>query len=279
MWTAITIVWLACLPSPILQTESPAAASLQEPTAETRTDWGLGESTRQMLIQRCGDCHNPQSDNRKAKRALLDIGDLASVTQDFVLAGNAEDSDLYYMIVEGDMPPPKSDVQAPSEQELALLHAWISSGAEPPVNTPVIAEDPSPAEGTPWTRYVSRTHPLWIHFPLALLPVAFLAAALARLFKSSALRTTALFCAGLAVPASIFSVASGWLHAAEAPGQAGIDLHRWLGVATAVTCAAAMLARKRPGVFLALLGLAAAIGGAAGHFGGRLTYGPDFFPW
>ncbi|MFT5198571.1 MAG: putative membrane protein/mono/diheme cytochrome c family protein [Planctomycetota bacterium] len=251
----------------------------QEPAEEVRSDWGLAESTRQMLVQRCAECHSPDSQDRKGRRAMADVGDLSTVIKDFVAPGDPDMSDLYFLIVDGDMPPPKSDVAPPSKQELALLHAWITGGAELPEAMPSKPIESTSIESIPAIRYLARSHPLWIHFPLALLPVALLAAALSRLLRKKSLETTAQFCVALALPAALFAVASGWLHAGENPEQAGVDLHRWTGVATAVACALALLVRKRPGLFLVVLAIASGIGGAAGHFGGRLTYGPDFFPW
>ncbi len=244
-----------------------------------RNDWGLAESTRQMLVQRCGDCHNPDSDNRKARRSLPDIADLATLREDYLVPGTPIDSELYYCIEDGDMPPAKSDVAPPSKQEMALLHAWIAGGGESPSKT--IEAPRTELEGAPASPalLLARSHPIWVHFPLALIPAAFLAAALARLLRKPELDLAAVFCATLALPAAIFSVASGWLHAGESFGQDGVDLHRWLGVATLVTCGAALLLRGRKWLFLALMGLSVAVAAASGHVGGRLTYGSDFFPW
>lgn len=269
----LPILLLSCMP---LQAMGQAE---NETKSEARSDWGLAESTRQMLVQRCGDCHNPDSDNRKARRALSDIADLATLREDFVVPGTPIDSDLYFMIEDGDMPPAKSDVAPPSKQEMALLHAWIAGGAELPSSTPEPTTAVPVETSVSPTHLLARSHPIWVHFPLALIPVAFLAAALARLLRKPELDLVAVFCATLALPAAIFAVASGWFHAGESLGQDGIDLHRWLGVATLITCGAAVFLRKRKGLFLVLMGVSAAIAGAAGHFGGRITYGADFFPW
>ncbi len=253
--------------------------SNDDSSIEVRSDWGLSESTRQMLIQRCGECHSPGSDDRKARRALLDIADLAALRADFLIPGNPIDSDVYFTIEDGDMPPSRSNVHAPSKQEMALLHAWISGGAElsssmAGANRPKpIEEQVSPAH------FLARSHPIWVHFPLALIPVALLAAALARLLRKPELDLVAEFCTALALPAALFAVASGWLHAGDSSGGDGMIFHRWLGVATTVTCGAALVVRSRKGLFLLILALCTVIAGAAGHFGGRLTYGSDFFPW
>ncbi|MDF1839630.1 MAG: hypothetical protein P1V35_17315 [Planctomycetota bacterium] len=267
---------LAFAPGATLSTHPTTA---QDSTVEARTDWGLAESSRQMLIQRCAQCHSPESQDRKARRALADVADLATTAEEFVTAGDPDASELYYLILDGDMPPEDSDVAPPTEQELALLHAWISGGATMPTGAPAPVLQDSEPESVSASHYVARSHPLWIHFPLALIPVALLASLLARVTRKSALDTTALFCVALAIPSAALAATSGWLHAAEMGPTEGMDLHRWLGVGTAVASLLAFLVRKRRALFLLLLAVASGVGAAAGHFGGRITYGPDFFPW
>ncbi|MCP5023454.1 MAG: hypothetical protein GY930_17005 [bacterium] len=264
---------LTCLPS-----QAKGQAENETPPV-ARSDWGLAESTRQMLVQRCGDCHNPDSDNRKARRSLPDIADMATLREDYLVPGTPIDSELYFCIVDGDMPPARSDVAPPSKQEMALLHAWIAGGAESPSNTPEASRTRLDGPRASPALLLARSHPIWVHFPLALIPAAFLAAALARLLRKPELDLAAAFCAALALPAAIFAVASGWLHAGESVGQDGVEFHRWLGVATLVTCGAAVFLRRRKWLFLMLMGLSGAIVAASGHVGGRLTYGSDFFPW
>lgn len=255
------------------------SASPQNSPAQVRTDWGLAESARQLLIQRCGDCHGSDSTDRKAKRAWPDAGDLAATVEEFVTAGKPAASDLYYLIEDGEMPPEDSDVAAPTEQEMQLLHAWITGGAQLPKGLPEPSEVKPDEQPATAKHYVSRSHPLWIHFPLALIPVALLASFLARLTRKTSLDTTALFCVVLAVPTALMAAASGWLHASELGSTEGMNLHRWLGVATAGSAMLALLVRKRPGLFLLVLAISSGLGAAAGHFGGRITYGENFFPW
>jgi hypothetical protein len=201
------------------------------------------------------------------------------LVEDFVLAGNLDLSDIYTVIVDGDMPPPKSDVAPPSPQEMELLKAWIMTGAEVPVApTSDLAVEPGP-DPSPWKLYVARSHPIWIHFPLGVIPIAFLAALLSFWKRASGMETTARFCALVAFPTAIAAALSGWLHASEGVDTFEVDLHRWTGVATAVLCGAALVVRNRPRLFVSTLALASALVAAAGHFGGRLTYGADFFPW
>ncbi|MCA9001933.1 MAG: hypothetical protein KDB61_08425, partial [Planctomycetes bacterium] len=131
-------------------------------------DWGLPAATRRMLVARCADCHSPESTDRKARRALEDVGDLAAMVGESIEPGEPLMSDVYVTILDGEMPPSDSDVAPPSEQELALLHAWIMAGApteQVPKDGPASTD---PEEPIPWPRYLARSHPIWIHFPLGL---------------------------------------------------------------------------------------------------------------
>ncbi|MEZ6004437.1 MAG: c-type cytochrome domain-containing protein [Planctomycetota bacterium] len=241
---------------------------------------GLMGATRAMLIERCGECHTPASQDRKGKRAVSDIGDLALVRDEFVDPGNPDNSDLWIMIVDGEMPPPDSDVAPPTEDEMALLRAWIqadapvpATGDAPKAQTPAAPEEPR------WQLWLARSHPLWIHFPLALIPAALLAQLLSGNRKRPALHAAASFCLVLALLAGVPALASGWLHGAADAGDLTVERHRWLAVGTVAAAILALLFGPKPKARLLLLLLATGLGMAAGHFGGRLTYGADFFPW
>jgi hypothetical protein len=100
---------------------------------------------------------------------------------------------------------------------------------------------------------VARSHPIWIHFPLGVIPIAFLAALLSFWKRASGMETTARFCALVAFPTAIAAALSGWLHASEGVDTFEVDLHRWTGVATAVLCGAALVVRNRPRLFVSTL--------------------------
>jgi hypothetical protein len=84
------------------------------------------------------------------------------------------------------------------------------------------------------------------------------------------------------------AVPLGWLHADFGGFGAGptLRLHRWVGTAASV-CAVlgALLSEwdvrrgRRSLLFRVLLGAGAVLVGVAGHLGGTLVHGEDFFDW
>lgn len=137
-----------------------------------------------------------------------------------------------------------------------------------------------------------RLHPAAVHLPVGLIVAAALAA-LARVVAPRARwcppPATVVFLAVLAAPAAGVAALSGWQLAVERPltGAAAelLELHRWLGVATAWLAVVAAwlvvrldLDRQRGWAAAALAGLALLVG-ATGHLGGALVHGLDFLPF
>ncbi|CAN0352363.1 unnamed protein product, partial [Scytosiphon promiscuus] len=134
-----------------------------------------------------------------------------------------------------------------------------------------------------WLQLLGRLHPVLVHFPIALLLVAFL-------FELFGLRKagggSSLTLLGLGAVSAAVAATAGWFWADFEPPSArdaeALDWHRWVGVATAVLALAAwilaLVARKRSdGPFLGiarLLLLGSCVGVAiAGHQGGSLVHG------
>lgn len=134
-----------------------------------------------------------------------------------------------------------------------------------------------------WLQLLGRLHPVLVHFPIALLLVAFL-------FELFGLRKagggSSLTLLGLGAVGAAVAATAGWLWADFEPPSArdagALDWHRWVGVATAVLALGAwilaLVARKRSeGPFLGiarLLLLGSCVGVAvAGHQGGSLVHG------
>ncbi|MHC4378099.1 MAG: DUF2231 domain-containing protein, partial [Planctomycetota bacterium] len=134
-----------------------------------------------------------------------------------------------------------------------------------------------------WLQLLGRLHPVLVHFPIALLLVAFL-------FELFGLRKagggSSLTLLGLGAVSAAVAATAGWLWADFEPPSArdaeALDWHRWVGVATAVLALGAwilaLVARKRSeGPFLGiarLLLLGSCVGVAiAGHQGGSLVHG------
>ena len=83
----------------------------------------------------CTGCHNPE--DREGDLSLATFSDVAQGLESgpLVLPGQPESSRLIRVLTgaaEPQMPPEDEDNKAPTEQEIAVLRAWIESGARGP---------------------------------------------------------------------------------------------------------------------------------------------------
>ena len=93
----------------------------------------------EVLVDTCLPCHHPESSDKKAVRDWPDALDLPATlaTEDFVTPGDAEDSLVFLMVLDGDMPPEDwagvdgLGAKLSAEQADALRH-WIDAGAHLP---------------------------------------------------------------------------------------------------------------------------------------------------
>jgi uncharacterized membrane protein len=134
---------------------------------------------------------------------------------------------------------------------------------------------------------IGRLHPLLIHFPIVLVFVAVAAEIAAVLRSDGRWRWVAVRNLRAAAVFSLLAAVAGWRLAAtgDVEATALLEWHRWLGTAGATVTAAAAattwLDRRwgSPAVWtyrIALLG-AAGLVGIAGHLGGLLVWGVNYF--
>ena len=83
------------------------SASAQKSLSPTQAK--LATDAHQILVTYCGECHG-QARNF-SDEMLLEYKPL--LNEEFVLPGNADKSDLYTKIVDGDMPPKKKKEPGP----------------------------------------------------------------------------------------------------------------------------------------------------------------------
>lgn len=128
--------------------------------------------------------------------------------------------------------------------------------------------------------FIGRFHPLLVHFPIALLMVA----AGLRIFRPEE-RAGALL-VHLGAAGAVLATVAGFAHIGtdRFHGRAleVILLHRNLGIgatAAAVVASGLLLTwgERRRGLQLALVGIAALLVGATGHYGGLSVFGEDHF--
>lgn len=276
--------------SPSLRAGQPDSASLasvagvanglQDDAAE-RPDVG---ALAALLDARCASCHAPGADEPKALKKWAAARDLVATAADpeLVVPGDPDESELFLSVDFDDMPPPESDIEPLTDDEKALIAAWIRAGATVPEAQRPVDGEAAPAKAGARTTavgvWIARWHPLVVHFPIGLLVAAFVAELLRRARPAWRTGDAATFCFALGALATVPAAGLGWWLAEHTAHDAeALDLHRWLGVGLAVASIVAWaIAAKKPNARLALLALLAALVTAAGHTGGVLTYGADW---
>ena len=282
------------LPAAPFQPRAQAAGGAPAASADSPLAWQV----YRVFETHCVECHGGHLTRPKGKFGyVLDLRRL--VTEKKVVPGDPEGADLFYMLRSVDpeekMPPPDSDLEPLTTAQIETIRQWIAAGAQVDVTA---GTDPPERHAEPAreqasfgaARFIGRLHPLLVHFPIALLVCAFAAGLGARLAPARTwLAGMARGCLWVGALAAPLAAACGWLNARFEGYAAGtVETHRWLGVSTAAVALLALLAlefslRRRtasgPWRMLALLLLAAAaiLVGLAGHTGGLLAYGADYF--
>src|SRR5262245_15342262 len=135
--------------------------------------------------------------------------------------------------------------------------------------------------------FAGRLHPLLIHFPIALVIAAALAEGATIATRDARWRIIAVANVRTGAAFAVLAAAAGW-QLALAPAvepTALLEWHRWLGtLSAALTCAAALATVGANGgserrLWTYRIGLvgAAVLVSAAGHLGGVLVWGADFW--
>jgi hypothetical protein len=262
----------------------------------------LAAQAKAILTKHCFECHGKDPTKPKKKLKIFDYAALLSDKRKLVVPGSPDTSLIVKRIENPDSPMPPDDRPPVPDSERRVLRAWIAAGAPdftkaPAAGAPTPAVSPSeektsgPGELPTWKRalrWIGKFHVSIIHFPIALL----LAAALGELWSawrrgrvpSPAVR----FCVLLGAAGAVAAAPLGWLHADIGGNGAGptLRLHRWFGTAAALCAVLAALASewdvrrgRRSLLFRVLLGAGAVLVGVAGHLGGTLVHGEDFYDW
>ena len=254
----------------------------------------------ELFETKCIKCHGPQV--RKPKGKFGHVTDLARVAAnpDFVVPFKPDDSPLFWLLLDGEMPPPKSDVPPLTEAQVQIVRAWIQAGEAPSdgrgrdsIATTADADPPAaPQVDTVqrWRHWLGRFHPASVHLPIGLILGAALAELILILGGRASLRSAARFCLVVGAVGAVVSVVLGWWNA-EAPVYASrsdqwLTLHRWVGVTmAAVSIAAAVLSAleasrsTRPVrvAYRIALFVAALLVCVAGYLGGVNVYGIEHY--
>ena len=132
---------------------------------------------------------------------------------------------------------------------------------------------------------IGRSHPLLVHFPIALVMVAAAFEFAAMLTRDGRWHTAAIVNVRAAAAFALVAAIAGWRMASALDGAGSLlEWHRWLGTTAAAATIGAALATlntTRPALaslaFRTVLLLAATLVAATGHVGGLLVWGTDFW--
>lgn len=147
-----------------------------------------------------------------------------------------------------------------------------------------MAIDPS------WPAYLGRFHPVAVHFPIALLIAAAVADALSLKPEYARVELAARFCLVFGAAGAAIAAPLGWMTAATAtvPYEPAwlLTAHRWSGIAAAGLAVLSAIAAQRRSrsdsrslvwLYRSALYASALTVAIAGHFGGLLVYGENYF--
>ena len=265
----------------------------------------LGSQVREIFADKCAQCHSAALARPKGKFGyVLDLPRIAADPR-LVAPSDPAHSKLWQEIEQDDMPPDDAKAGPLSDSQKQTVRSWIEAGAPAPVlspdpHSPRVADPaPEPQSTTiprvrtlPATRrllrLIGKLHVLVIHFPIALIAAAAGVESWWMMRRSTGLSPVVRFCVVFGAAGAVVAAALGWIHAPfsgyGSSGAGALRLHRWAGVtAAAAAVFAAGLSEldgvrgRRTRLFRATLFLAALLIGVAGHLGGTLVYGDDFF--
>jgi mono/diheme cytochrome c family protein len=271
--------WRCLVPAAVLVAFCRPGAAQAEGPERTRASEVLA-----VFSSRCGGCHGP--DVARPKGGFGYVLDLRRLREnpDMVVPGNPEQSTLWLLLTNGEMPLPGSPAGMLTAQEKEAVHAWIASGA-PEASLEVETPAFEPRQRSVIAR-LGRLHLLLLHFPIALLFVA-AAGECWSACRGSGVSPTMRSCLCLGALSTPPTVLLGWLYSLDGPGAGAsgiLELHRWLGTTAGLWVLAAALFSevsirrgKRNWLVRGLVLVSGLLVALAAHFGGILTHGADFF--
>lgn len=297
------------------KTQQPGSVSSEVTIQPTENPQFLASRVLAIFEEKCAECHDEAT-----ARPRGDFGyvlDLASVAAnpDMIVRGKPEQSELYLMVEDDEMPGDEASVPPLTSEEKDIVKRWVVAGApsELPAATSVVTGttqgvEPKPNEtstssptvvarklatGQRILRILGQFHPPSSHFPIALLIAAFPAEAMWKLTRKRSWKATVRFCIMLGAVSAVVTAALGWCNGAfssyvGASAQV-LTWHRWLGTGTAVwavgTAVLSELAHKEGNprslryAFRAVLAVGIVLVSVSGYLGASLVYGLKHFSW
>lgn len=248
----------------------------------------LGRKALEMFSAKCAACHDAGRGKVKGQFGyVLDLAKLAGNPK-LVVRFHPEQSKLWKVIAEEEMPPEESKAGPLGDEQKKLIRSWIEQGA------PAVAEVGGEKRELPFLPrslgWLGRFHVVVVHFPIAFLMAAALIEAWRAWRGSAELVHTVRFCLRVGAAGAVAAAVLGWTRASFSGYSADtttlMSLHRWLGTGAAVFAILALLCVEwrdrgpsRSVPYRAALIASAILVSLAGHFGGLIVHGRDFLTW
>jgi uncharacterized membrane protein/mono/diheme cytochrome c family protein len=268
-----------------------------------------------IFEEKCAECHDEATGRPRGDFGyVLDLASVAA-NPDMIVRGKPEQSELYLMVEDDEMPGDEASVPPLTVEEKDIVRRWVAAGAPaelpaPPVSVTGTTQESSPEAGmlTPkpplilarkYTtgqrilRILGQFHPPSSHFPIALLIAAFPAEAMWKLTRKPSWKATVRFCVMFGAMSAVVTAALGWCNGAFS-NYVGVSAqvltwHRWLGTGTAawavLTAVLSELAHKEGNprsmryTFRGVLAVGIVLVSVAGYLGASLVYGLKHFTW
>ena len=256
--------WDACglhdAPFRIVQAELFSTAPISTAAASRAPD--TVAEVRGVFAAKCSGCHGPDLVKPKGRFGyVLDLHRIAE-NPEMVIPSRPDESELWLLVKEGEMPPPDSPRGPLSEAEKQIIRSWIADGArdaaagsgriapqreqKPAVElkraaepkplaagdgSPTVATLPNAAASPASSSFIPREllwfgrfHLLAIHFPIALIIAAAIGEFWSAWRRSTVYLQSVSFCVRLAAIAALPTVALGWRYAAAGNGAGYLPL-------------------------------------------------------
>jgi uncharacterized membrane protein/mono/diheme cytochrome c family protein len=290
-----TIIAIAIMS--FLAASSPAQENRKTTNSQTQASHARAAAVHQIFMAKCVQCHGPQLAKPKGKFGyVLDLARL-SANPDLLVPSKPDESRLWEMINNDEMPPEEAKAGPLTHEEKAAIQSWIAAGAPAPeaadasanstVSEGTIGDPPVASFPKRVLSWLGRFHILTVHFPIALILAAMAGEAWFWWLGSTRPSPAVRFCILLGAPSAIAAIILGWLHAWAGFGASSPEalfLHRWIGTLAGIWLIAILYwsekdsqVGRRTNVFRALLLIGCLLIGLSGHLGGTLVHGKDFF--
>lgn len=97
------------------------------PTPQTTRD--LGTEVLRIFSAKCASCHGPDLKHPEGRFGyVLDLAKIRN-NPEFVIPGNPNESELWLLVKDGEMPPKDGSDSKLSEAEKSIIRDWITAGA------------------------------------------------------------------------------------------------------------------------------------------------------